>query len=79
MGRRLGWEVVTGGSVDPGPACLIGPAGDLVAVAERRPDGLVRTLRVFVSRADQAAQPGLKEDRKSEASPPSYVDETAIV
>ena len=48
MGRRLLWEGVTGGSAHPGPACLLDPTGGLIAVAERRPDGLVRTLRVFV-------------------------------
>ena len=84
MGRRLQWDAIAGRAADSGPACLLDPAGDLVAVADRRPDGLVRTLRVFVPRVVPRAvpsvrQPGLQEDRKNADSPPSYVDETVIL
>ena len=45
-GKRVAWEAATGGSTDP-RVCLLDPAGDLIAVAEPRPDKLVKTLRVF--------------------------------
>ena len=45
-GKRVGWGAATGGSTEP-RVCLLDPAGDLIAVAEPRPDGLVKTLRVF--------------------------------
>ena len=45
-GKRVAWEAATGGSTEP-RVCLLDPAGDLIAVAEPRPDGLVKTLRVF--------------------------------
>jgi tRNA pseudouridine55 synthase len=45
-GKRVTWAAATGGASEP-RVCLLDPAGDLVAVAEPRPDGLVRTLRVF--------------------------------
>jgi tRNA pseudouridine55 synthase len=48
-GKRVSWAAATGGgigSTDP-RVCLLDPAGDLIAVAEPRPDGLVKTLRVF--------------------------------
>jgi tRNA pseudouridine55 synthase len=45
-GKRVSWGLVTQGSAEP-RVCLVDPAGDLIAVAEPRPDGLVRTLRVF--------------------------------
>ena len=45
-GKRVAWEAATGGSTEP-RVCLLDPTGDLIAVAEPRPDGLVKTLRVF--------------------------------
>jgi tRNA pseudouridine55 synthase len=45
-GKRVAWATATQGSPEP-RVCLLDPAGDLIAVAEARPDGLVRTLRVF--------------------------------
>jgi tRNA pseudouridine55 synthase len=45
-GKRVAWETATGGSSEP-RVCLLDPAGDLIAVAEPRPDRLVKTLRVF--------------------------------
>ncbi|HEX3901459.1 MAG TPA: tRNA pseudouridine(55) synthase TruB [Polyangia bacterium] len=45
-GKRVAWETATAGSTDP-RVCLLDPAGDLIAVAEPRPDKLVKTLRVF--------------------------------
>jgi tRNA pseudouridine55 synthase len=45
-GKRVSWSLATDGSSEP-RVCLLDPAGDLIAVAEPRPDGLVRTLRVF--------------------------------
>jgi len=47
-GKRVSWETASGGSAEA-RLCLVDPAGDLVAVAERRPDGLTKTLRVFLS------------------------------
>jgi tRNA pseudouridine55 synthase len=46
IGRRVPWEAVT---TDPTETlvCVVDPAQALVAVAERRPDGLVHTIRVF--------------------------------
>jgi tRNA pseudouridine55 synthase len=49
VGRRVAWDAATGRSQAP-RVCLLDPLGDLVAVAERRPDGLVKTLRVFLGR-----------------------------
>jgi tRNA pseudouridine55 synthase len=45
-GKRVSWATATQASAEP-RVCLVDPAGDLIAVAEPRPDGLVRTLRVF--------------------------------
>jgi tRNA pseudouridine55 synthase len=45
-GKRVPWEAATGASTEP-RVCLLDPAGDLIAVAEPRADGRVRTLRVF--------------------------------
>jgi tRNA pseudouridine55 synthase len=45
-GKRVAWQAATGGSTEP-RVCLLDPTGDLIAVAEPRPDGLVKTLRVF--------------------------------
>jgi tRNA pseudouridine55 synthase len=45
-GKRVAWTAATQASAEP-RVCLVDPAGDLIAVAEPRPDGLVRTLRVF--------------------------------
>ena len=57
-GKRVSWAAATGGQIGQiGPTgdtgsteprvCLLDPTGDLIAVAEPRPDGLVKTLRVF--------------------------------
>ncbi len=45
-GKRVAWEAATGSST-ASRVCLLDPAGGLIAVAEPRPDGLVKTLRVF--------------------------------
>ena len=45
-GKRVAWEAATGGSSEA-RVCLLDPDGALIAVAEPRPDGLVKTLRVF--------------------------------
>jgi tRNA pseudouridine55 synthase len=45
-GKRVSWVAATAGSTEP-RVCLLDPSGDLIAVAEPRPDGLVKTLRVF--------------------------------
>jgi len=49
-GRRVPWAATTGGSEAP-RVCLLDPLGELVAVAERRPDDLLKTLRVFLGRS----------------------------
>ncbi len=45
-GKRVSWAAATHASLEP-RVCLLDPAGQLIAVAEPSPDGLVRTLRVF--------------------------------
>ena len=57
-GKRVAWAVATGASAAPRVA-LLDPSGDLIAVAEPRPDGLVQTLRVF------GASPASKTDSKT--------------
>jgi tRNA pseudouridine55 synthase len=49
LGRRVVWTELADprATGDVGPVSVIDPLGALVAVAERRQDGLVRTLRVF--------------------------------
>ena len=50
IGRRVSWDsLMTGGAVDVAetPICVVDATGALVTVAERGPDGLVRTIRVF--------------------------------
>jgi tRNA pseudouridine55 synthase len=59
-GKRLAWTAATGGSTAP-RVCLLDPSGDLIAVAEPRPDGLVQTLRVF------GAAPVSKTDGKTDS------------
>jgi len=61
-GKRVAWGAATGGSADP-RVCLLDPAGDLIAVAEPRPDGLVKTLRVF------GASPAAKTNRETAKKP----------
>jgi tRNA pseudouridine55 synthase len=46
-GRKVGWEAVAGVGQDETRLCLLDGSGDLLAVAEPRRDGSVRTLRVF--------------------------------
>jgi len=57
-GKRVAWEAATRGSTEP-RVCLLDPAGDLIAVAEPRPEGLVKTLRVF------GASPAPKTESKT--------------
>ncbi len=49
MGRKLPWERVAGGATGGANPrlCLLDAGGGLVAVAEPRQDGTVKTLRVF--------------------------------
>jgi tRNA pseudouridine55 synthase len=47
MGRKLPWERVAGDASGLARLCLLDPGGALVAVAEPRTDGTVKTLRVF--------------------------------
>ncbi len=47
--------------------CLLDPAGDLIAVAEPRPDGLVKTLRVFG--ASQLAKNDHKTNQQTAEKP----------
>ena len=60
-GKRVAWEAAVGGSTGSTEprVCLLDPAGNLIAVAEPRPDGLVKTLRVFGAspRAEAAKKP----------------------
>lgn len=44
-GQRVGWAELAPGEASR--VSVVDGAGDLIAVAESRPDGLVRTLRVF--------------------------------
>jgi len=46
-GRQVGWDAVAGGDPNCNRLCLLDPSGALLAVAEPRRDGTVRTLRVF--------------------------------
>jgi tRNA pseudouridine55 synthase len=46
-GRRVGWEAAAGEGTPAQRLCLLDDVGDLVAVAEPRADGTLRTLRVF--------------------------------
>jgi tRNA pseudouridine55 synthase len=48
-GKRVAWEAAVGGSTGSSAprVCLLDPSGGLIAVAEPRPDGLLKTLRVF--------------------------------
>jgi len=68
IGRRVPWESVTTDPIDSAdvatPVCVVDETGALVAVAERRPDGLVRTIRVF-GRGPQA----VREKSAQEVSP----------
>jgi tRNA pseudouridine55 synthase len=65
-GKRVAWAAVTGGSTDP-RVCLLDPNGDLIAVAEPRPDGLVKTLRVFG--ASPAAKTGSRTNQETAKKP----------
>jgi tRNA pseudouridine55 synthase len=49
MGRKLPWQLVTGQPAHPSSprVCLLDSDGALVAVAEPREDGTVKTVRVF--------------------------------
>jgi tRNA pseudouridine55 synthase len=59
IGRRVSWDaLMTAGPGDDlaeTPICVVDAAGQLVTVAERGPDGLARTLRVF-GRGPQVAK-----------------------
>jgi tRNA pseudouridine55 synthase len=65
-GKRVAWEAVVGGSTGSAErrVCLLDPDGDLIAVAEPRPDGLVKTLRVFG--ASRMAKPDRQEEPQEE-------------
>jgi tRNA pseudouridine55 synthase len=65
-GQRVSWALL--GAAREARACVVDRLGDLVAVAEPRPDGLVRTLRVFGAESQKPA-PKLSAD----------VDEGAIL
>ncbi len=52
-GQRVAWTLL--GAASEARACVLDPGGDLVAVAEPRPDGLVRTLRVFGAESQKPA------------------------
>jgi len=62
-GKRVSWAAATGGATgSTAPrVCLLDPTGDLIAVAEPRPDGLVKTLRVF-----GASQPAKTNSERSQ-------------
>jgi tRNA pseudouridine55 synthase len=67
-GKRVAWAAATGrqdgasGSTEP-RVCFLDPTGHLIAVAEPRPDGLVKTLRVF------GASPAAKPDTATAKKP----------
>lgn len=65
IGRRIAWKSLNGGSADLGdtPVCVVDAAGELVTVAERGPDGLIRTIRVF----GRGPQPGQESAGKKSA------------
>jgi tRNA pseudouridine55 synthase len=65
-GKRVAWAAATGNSTAP-RVCLLDPTGDLIAVAEPRPDGLVKTLRVFG--ASPAAKTGSKTTQETAKKP----------
>lgn len=65
-GQRVAWALL--GALPEARVCLVDPRGELVTVAEPRPDGLVRTLRVFGASSQKPA-PALSAD----------VDEGAIL
>ena len=64
-GKRVSWSAATGGGSGSTASrvCLLDPTGDLIAVAEPRPDGLVKTLRVF------GASPGVKANQPMAKKP----------
>jgi tRNA pseudouridine55 synthase len=57
IGRRISWDALTAGAAETAdtPVCVVDAAGELVTVAERGADALVRTIRVF-GRGPQAGQ-----------------------
>jgi tRNA pseudouridine55 synthase len=61
IGRKILWERIVPEATDlaGAPVCVVDEAGELVAVAERRPDGLVHTFRVF-GRGTEPPAPGKK-------------------
>ncbi|HVZ86236.1 MAG TPA: tRNA pseudouridine(55) synthase TruB [Polyangia bacterium] len=52
-GQRVAWSALT--DTPPGRVRVLDPAGELIAVAEPRPDGLVGTLRVFGAASQKPA------------------------
>jgi tRNA pseudouridine55 synthase len=74
LGRRVPWERVTTDLAHT-LVCVVDGAGELVAVAERRPDGLLRTIRVFGGALDPA---GTNRPRKP-IRPLTYVDAGKIM
>ncbi len=63
IGRRVAWERVTAATTDgvEAPVCVLDGAGELVAVAERRPDGLARTIRVFGRGPENTGEKSVQE------------------
>jgi tRNA pseudouridine55 synthase len=59
-GQRLPWQELTGEPGDAARVRVVRPDGSLLAVAEPRADGTVRTLRVFGVR-DRAEPPHIPE------------------
>ena len=65
-GQRVAWDELA--APEAGRICVLDAGGELVTVAEPRPDGLVRTLRVFGA-----------ESQKPAPKPSAVVDEGAIL
>jgi tRNA U55 pseudouridine synthase TruB len=58
MGRKLGWQTITGRPPEAQERLsLLDGAGGLVAVAEPRSDGTIKTLRVFRCLGADASEP----------------------
>jgi tRNA pseudouridine55 synthase len=69
-GKRVSWEEATAGSSEP-RVCLLDASGQLVAVAEPRPDGLVRTLRVFASSTSASTSASTRASTAKNPSEPA--------
>ena len=60
VGRRVPLSVVFGPEAPPSRLCILDPSGTLVAVAEPRADGTLRTLRVFGAAGNPALNAGVR-------------------